>query len=300
MAKPLPLPVWDRQDGKLVREWMDDHTPTYESVPQRSITQWIKSQPLYDRLYAAYQNTQRSARQIEPFVRKHHIDMGEFEPVEYRSFAEFFDRRFRPGVRTFPSPPGEMGAFAEARYFGWERLDAEQHFPVKGHSLSAEQILGNAQRARPFIGGPVLLVRLAPVDYHHVHYPDYGTTLDHDRLGQRLWTVNWHALLNKPDILFSNERNVNILETRNFGRLAFVEVGALSVGRIVQMHPLDAPFRRGEEKSVFRFGGSAIVVFGEPGTWRPSDDLLEHTKEGVETLVRLGEPVGLRASRADD
>jgi len=279
---------------------MDDHTPTYESEPRRSITQWIKSRPLYDRLYAAYQNTQRSARQIEPFVRKYHIDMGEFEPVKYRSFAEFFDRRFRPGVRTFPSPPGEMGAFAEARYFGWERLDAEQHFPVKGHSLSAEQILGNAQRARPFIGGPVLLVRLAPVDYHHVHYPDYGTTLDHDRLGHRLWTVNWHALLNKPDILFSNERNVNILETRNFGRLAFVEVGALSVGRIVQMHPLDAPFRRGEEKSVFRFGGSAIVVFGEPGTWRPSDDLLEHTKEGVETLVRLGEPAGLRASRADD
>jgi phosphatidylserine decarboxylase len=193
-----------------------------------------------------------------------------------------------------------MGAFAEARYFGWTRLEAEQRFPVKGSSLNAEQILGNAQRARPFIGGPVLLVRLAPVDYHHVHYPDHGRTLDQDRLGHRLWTVNWHALLNKPDILFSNERNVNILETRHFGRLAFVEVGALSVGRIVQVHPLDAPFQRGEEKSVFRFGGSAIVVFGEPGIWRPSDDLLEHTKEDVETLVRLGEPVGLRASRVDD
>jgi Phosphatidylserine decarboxylase len=62
--------------------------------------------------------------------------------------------------------------------------------------------------------------------------------------------------------------------------------GALSVGRIVQVHPAGAPFRRGEEKSVFRFGGSAIVVFGEPGTWHPSDDLLKHTKEGVETLVR--------------
>jgi phosphatidylserine decarboxylase len=297
MAKPLPLPVWDRQGGKLVSEWMDDHTPTYESEPQRSITQWIKSQPLFDWLYAAYENTHRSAREIEPFVHKYHIDMSEFEPVEYRSFAEFFDRRFRPGVRRFPSSPSEMGAFAEARYFGWTRLDAEQRFPVKGHSLSAEQILGNAQRARPFIGGPVLLVRLAPVDYHHVHFPDHGRTLDHHRLGHRLWTVNWHALLNKPDILFSNERNVNILETHHFGRLAFVEVGALSVGRIVQVHPLDAPFQRGEEKSVFRFGGSAIVVFGEPGMWCPSDDLLEHTKEGVETLVRLGEPVALQTSR---
>jgi phosphatidylserine decarboxylase len=135
MAKPLPLPVWDRQGGKLVSEWMDDHTPTYESEPQRSITQWIKSQPLFDWLYAANENTHRSAREIEPFVHKYHIDMSEFEPVEYRSFAEFFDRRFRPGVRRFPSSPSEMGAFAEARYFGWTRLDAEQRFPVKGHSL---------------------------------------------------------------------------------------------------------------------------------------------------------------------
>ncbi len=84
----------------------------------------------------------------------------------------------------------------------------------------------------------------------------------------------------------------NILETRNFGRLAFVEIGALSVGRIVQVHPLDSPFHRGEEKSVFRFGGSAIVVFGEQGPWRPSDDLLTHTRDGVETLVRLGETIG--------
>jgi phosphatidylserine decarboxylase len=296
MARALPLPVWDRQAGKLVQEWMDDHQATYESQPSRSISQWLRSQPPYDWLIAAYQNTQWSARHIEPFVRKYHINMEEFEPVIYRSYAEFFDRRLRPGARRFPSASGEMGAFAEARYLAWDRLEPDQRFPVKGHSLRAEHILGNADRARPFIGGPVLLVRLAPVDYHHVHYPDDGTTLDHDRLGRRLWTVNWHALLSKQDILFSNERHINILETRNFGRLAFVEIGALSVGRIVQVHPLDVPFQRGEEKSVFRFGGSAIVLFGEQGTWRPCDDLLEHTKKGVETLLRLGERVGLRVS----
>jgi len=273
---------------------MDDHKPTYESQPRRSITQWIKSQPLFDWLVAAYQNTRWSARQIEPFIRKYQIDMSEFEPVKYRSYAEFFDRRFRPGVRQFPSAADQMGAFAEARYFAWDRLQANQRFPIKGHSLCPEQILGNAQRARPFIGGAVFLVRLAPVDYHHVHYCDDGNTLDHGRIGRRLWTVNRHALENKQDILFSNERNVNILQTPHFGRLGFVEVGALSVGRIDQTHPLELPFRRGQEKSVFRFGGSAIVVFGEPGAWRPSDDLLQRTREGVETLVRLGETVGVR------
>jgi phosphatidylserine decarboxylase len=294
MAKPLPLPVWDRRAGKLINEFMDDHKLTYESEPSNSIGQWIKSQPLFDRLYAAYENTRWSAREIEPFVRKNHIDMSEFEPIEYRSFAEFFERRFRPGVRKFPAAPGEMGAFAEARYFAWERWEVEQQFPVKGQSLRPDQILGASQRAQRFVGGPVFLVRLAPVDYHHVHYCDDGTTLDHDRMGRRLWTVNQHALRSKPDIPFENERNINILETRNFGLLGFVEVGALSVGRIVQVHPLDATYHRGDEKSVFRFGGSAIVVFGEPSAWRPNDDIVGHTREGIETFVRLGETVGVR------
>ena len=67
MAKPLPLPVWDRQGGKLVSEWMDDHQATYESEPQHSVRQWVKSQPLFDWIYAAYENTRWSVREIEPF-----------------------------------------------------------------------------------------------------------------------------------------------------------------------------------------------------------------------------------------
>ncbi|HKH01665.1 MAG TPA: phosphatidylserine decarboxylase [Bradyrhizobium sp.] len=294
MSKPVPLPVWDRKNGKLVRDFMDDSTSTYESRPRRSLTQWLQSHPAYDWLLAAYQNTGFSARKIEPFIRKHGIDMSEFEEAEYRSYAEFFERRFKPGKRSFPASPNEMGAFAEARYFGWEKVVEDQRFPIKGHSLDAAQLLGGTDRASPFIGGPVLLVRLAPVDYHHVHYPDDGTTLEHDRLGYRLWTVNRNALQNQPDILLRNERHINILMTRNFGRLGFIEIGALSVGRIVQVHPLKKPFTRGEEKSIFRFGGSAIAVFGERGAWRPADDVLEKTSAGTETYLRLGELVAQR------
>jgi phosphatidylserine decarboxylase len=272
MAKPLPLPVWDRKAGRLIQEFMKDHPSTYESHPRRSLNQWLESEPLYDWLLAAYQNSARSAKQIEPFIREHAIDMSEFKPVIYRSFADFFDREFKPGARNFVAAPEEMAAFAEARYFGWEKLAPDQEFPVKGYSLSAEQVLGSAKRAAVFAGGPVLLARLSPMDYHHVHYPDDGTTLDTDWIGRSLWTVNWHALLNQPDILFRNERQIHILETRHFGRLGFVEVGAMSVGRIVQVHPTETEFHRGEEKSVFKFGGSAIVVFGEAGIWRPADD----------------------------
>lgn len=290
-GKPLPLPVWDRQAGALVQEFLDDHPATYDSRPRWSLTQWLESRRLYDWLIAVYQDSPWSTRAIEPFVVKHKIDLSEFKPVIYGSFADFFCREFRPGVRSFPSDWQQMGAFAEARYFGWAKLDPNQQFPIKGHSLSAERILGSHERAKPYLRGPVLLARLSPVDYHHTHYPDDGTTVDSDRRGGPLWTINWHALLHQPDILFRNHRQINILQTAHFGRLAFVEIGAMSVGRIVQVHRLDQPFSRGEEKSVFKFGGSAIVAFGEPGAWTPSQDILENTAKGIETLVRLGDTV---------
>jgi phosphatidylserine decarboxylase len=291
MGHSRPLPVWDRRTKKLTEEWLEDSKSTYETQPDRSVNQWFESHPLYDWGLATYYDTRLSVRAIEPFIRKHKIDMRDFEPVIYHSYADFFERRFLPGARTFPKEPREMGAFAEARYFGWDKLDERQRLPVKGHSLSPVELLGDARRAQPFEGGPVLLARLSPVDYHHVHYFDEGDTLFSDRLGGRLWTVNWRALLNKPEILFKNERQINILETRHFGRVAFIEVGALQVGRIVQIHRLDVPFQRAAEKSLFRFGGSAIVVFGQPGAWRPTDDILENTANNVETLVRLGDTI---------
>jgi phosphatidylserine decarboxylase len=186
-GKTASLPVWNRSSGKLLQEFMDDHPSTYESWPRCSLTQWLESEPLYDWLVAAYQNTQRSARQIDPFIKKHNIDMSEFKPVIYQSFAEFFDREFRPGVRPFVTEPHEIAAFAKARYFGWNKIDVQQQFLIKGRSLNAEQVLGSKKRAALFTGGPVLLGRLSPMDYHHVHYPDDGTTLEKAKLGRSLW-----------------------------------------------------------------------------------------------------------------
>ena len=85
-----------------------------------------------------------------------------------------------------------------------------------------------------------------------------------------------------------------MLRTSNFGTLAYVEVGAMNVGKIVQTHEQGEPFRRGDEKGYFCFGASTIILFGEPDRWRPSDDLLEQTAQRRETLVRLGDGVATR------
>ena len=150
---PLPLPVWDRRAGRLFQEFLKDHPATYDSRPRRSLTQWMESSRTYDWLVAAYQNSSWSAREIKPFIERHRIDMAEFKAVIYRSFAEFFGREFKPGARRFPAVEAEMGAFSEARYFAWSCLDEKQQFPVKGHSLEANRILGSRQHAARFVGG---------------------------------------------------------------------------------------------------------------------------------------------------
>jgi phosphatidylserine decarboxylase len=298
MSNPQPLPVWDRRNSRAFQEFMPDSAATYESRPRRSLTNVLQSHPTYDWLVSLYQNSRLSARKIDPFIRKHKINMEEFEPGPYSTYAEFFERRFRPGARPFPKQAHIAGAFAEARYFGWTTVRPEQEFPIKGYSLNAEELLGSAERARPFEGGPVILARLSPVDYHHLHYFDDGNTIEHESLGTRLWTINRNALRNQPEILFRNERKAQVLQTTHFGVVGFVEIGALSVGRIVQTHPLKDPFRRGDQKSVFRFGGSAVAMFGEPGAWTPSEDVLRNTSDGFETLIRLGEEIATAPPRS--
>jgi phosphatidylserine decarboxylase len=290
MSKPAPLTVVDRSTGRTFLEFMDDSPSTYESHP-RFGGQWLQSQPPYDWLVALWQNTRWSARKIKPFVRKYKIDMSEFEPGPFKSYADFFDRRFLPGKRSFPSDPAQMGAFGEARYFGWKRLDPAMAFPVKGAALEPATLLGGKERVAPFTDGPVILARLSPVDYHHLHFPDCGYIRDEAQIGGRLWTVNPPALRNQPDILFRNERHIQWLQTDHFGQLAMVEVGALSVGRIVQVDKRNDPFRRGAEKSVFEFGGSAVVLFGEKGAWLPASDIIANTQQGMETFIRLGDVI---------
>jgi hypothetical protein len=42
------------------------------------------------------------------------------------------------------------------------------------------------------------------------------------------------------------------------------------------------------------------VVFGQAGSWEPAPDLIENTRKGIETLVRLGDIIASSSrARAD-
>jgi phosphatidylserine decarboxylase len=286
--------IWNRTAGRVETERVYGDVGLrllYGTTAGRWAAHRILAGDALSRLVGVLQSTRASARRVADFVETFDIPMEEFEDKEWTSFNEFFVRRFRPEAREFCSTPERMPAFSEARYLAFVRVEQELTLPVKGQHLTPQAILGDAARAAVFADGPLLIARLAPVDYHRFHFPDDGEVLDEYRIAGRLHSVNPFALRARSDILATNERHVSILATANFGRLAMVEVGAMNVGKIVQNHPTGEPFRRGDEKGYFCFGGSTILLFGEPDRWIPSPDLLEQTAQQRETLVRLGDEV---------
>lgn len=281
--------------GDKMVEWL------YQSTSGKALSHLICLPPI-SKLYGALQDTAWSKGKIQPFIKAYNIKMEDYLPevsdsdVPYRNFNEFFIRRFKPGKRTFTAESDQMAAFSEARYYGYSSVHDDELIPVKGVYLKPKELIANTKWQDIFHDGPLLLARLCPVDYHRFHYPDDGMILDDYRVSGLLHSVNPTALKTKQDILITNERHVSIVETKNFGKLAYIEVGAICVGKIVQSKPLTkgSTFARGEEKGYFLFGGSTVIVIGEKGKWNPSEDILEYTKKGLETYLHLGMSVAKR------
>ncbi|MCM2323080.1 MAG: phosphatidylserine decarboxylase [Oligoflexia bacterium] len=294
-SKVEPIRIWNRYERREEVErvyggaWV---SWLYSTRAGQGVADAFLSKRAFSSAYGWYQDSALSRHKIAPFVRDFSIAMEEYEDAAYGSFNEFFIRKFKPGARKFVEEPRRLPALAEARYLAFENVTADQCFPVKGALLSPGLLLGDESRARAFEGGPLLIARLCPTDYHRFHFPDDGRILEHYRVPGKLHSVNPLALRFKGDILATNERQVSILETKNFGKLAYIEVGALCVGRIAQTHPPDKPFARGDEKGYFLFGASTVVLLGEKGSWKPDDELLEQTARQREVFVRLGDSVG--------
>lgn len=248
-------------------------------------------------IYGELQNMNFTKNKVPGFVKDYQIELDDFLPSEgrslddpYGSFNEFFIRRFKEGKRVFNNEPNIMSAFSEARYFGYESISDSDTIPVKGKFLNSKELLQNIKWEETFKDGPLLLARLCPVDYHRFHYPLDGEVIDYYKIGGGYHSVNPIALKKKNDIFSTNIREVTILETKEFGKLAYVEVGATMVGRIVQSSDLKS-FNRGDEKGYFLFGGSTVIVIGEKGKWSPSDDIVTNTKNGIETYIHLADSV---------
>lgn len=81
------------------------------------------------------------------------------------------------------------------------------------------------------------------------------------------------------------------METAHFGTVTQIEVGAMLVGKI-QNHHGTGIFVRGQEKGMFLYGGSTIVLLLEKERASLSESIFSNTEQGLETPVQMGQILG--------
>ena len=289
--------VFDRRRRELVEECVlgDALLRLAYRRPVRAFSEIaLFSNALVSRLLGWYCDTSWSRRKIRPALTSLGIDTDEFrEPVErFETFNRVFTRHLRADARPHDPAPGVLCSPADARLTVMPRLDGTVCVPVKGASFSLEKLLQAApEDVAEFANGPLLILRLCPADYHRFHYPAAGRELRRCHVAGKLHSVNPIALALGLDVFAGNRRVVSMLEFERFGKAVFIEVGAFGVAGIVQTHQ-GPDFEKMAEKGYFRFGASTIILVFQPGRVVIDDDLLQHSRTGVETLVRAGETIG--------
>lgn len=228
---------------------------------------------------------------IKSFVKNHQIDMDLYVPQDYKSYNEFFIRQIKPELRPVDMDPRHFISPCDSKLTVLP-LTAEGKFTIKDTEYTAETLLRNPELAEKFLGGYVMIFRLAVDDYHRYCYIADGQKEDNVSIPGVYHTVMPLANDHYP-IYKENSRQYSLLHTENFGDLLTMEVGALLVGRIVNHHGV-AEVKRGQEKGYFQFGGSTVVVMTQKDAVTVDEDILENSRQGLETIVKFGEKIGTK------
>lgn len=277
-----------------------------ELVPASGTMKWLYGSPmgkatlhlLMKRKFVSalggwYMNSRKSKKRIARFVSDFQIDMEDYIVTDtslYKHFNDFFYRKINPNRR----PIGEgVVSPADGKTLAFQHITDSQKFFVKGSEFNLKQFLGSADLAEKYEGGAMVIVRLAPTDYHRYHFPAEGIASESKLITGDYFSVSPIALRQSLAIFCQNKRTICTLQTKEYGDILISEVGATMVGSILQTYVSNQPMVKGQEKGYFAFGGSTVVLLFEKDKIQFSADLVNNTESGLETQVLMGQTIGV-------
>ncbi len=257
----------------------------YETAPGRVALKAVTALWL-SRLAGRYMDSRHSTRLIPGFVKKNSIDTSACRKQEFSSFNDFFTRQLKPELRPVDMAPEAFVSPCDGRLSAFP-ITKDSAFDVKGSSYTVCDLLGGDPVWHKYEGGTCLVFRLCVNDYHRYHYLDSGTKGENHFIPGVLHTVRPIALRNFP-VFVQNSREYTVMHTDHFGTVTQVEVGAILIGRISNHHG-SGPMKKGEEKGMFLYGGSSILVLLE----KDKVSLLkDFPMDGEERQVQCGQTLG--------
>ncbi|KAL9097905.1 MAG: hypothetical protein Q9165_000231 [Trypethelium subeluteriae] len=280
----------------------------YYGSQQEKALHWKRTQELLERqsrkMGVEYDKPE-SKEHIPVFIESFQLQPGLHElkqpdPTQYRTFNDFFARELREGTRPVEgeADPKVVSSPADCRLTAFETVDQATKYWIKGFGFTLEKLLGDAELARRFDGGAMVIARLAPQDYHRWHSPVDGKVVKITEITGTYYTVNPQAINERGtlDVFCENRRSVMTVQRSNTGSpVAIIAVGAMLVGS-VKYNPgieVGAQVRRGQCLGAFYYGGSTVIIVYPRGEISLDKDLIKNsTDQGCETVMKVGWRVG--------
>ena len=266
----------------------------YENPVGGASLLWLVKRKAISRIYGLYCRTRLSARAIPRFIKKYDVDMEGCES-KYRNFAQFFSREKK--CIQFPQQKNELGLPCEGLVSVFENIDPSALIAVKGAHFSLHDLFSDKELADEYANGHMVSIRLTPANYHRMHFFDDGVVQETRAIKGDLYSVSPLALKRIAKLYCRNKRALIKIETKNFGDVVLVEVGATFVGSIVHCFTDGQAVKRGEVASYFKPGGSLVLMFLKSGVLSPDADLVLRTTDGIETKMSIGTTIGTAVPR---
>lgn len=249
-------------------------------------------QPWISHVAGAFLDSRLSTFIIPGFVEHNNINMDDYVDETYSSYNEFFTRHIRPELRPLEGDEFTVTSPCDGKLSVY-KISENSTFNIKNTKYTVNSLLRSKELAKRYEGGTICIFRLTVDDYHRYSYIDNGIKSGEYFIQGVYHTVNPVANEVYP-IYKENTRQFSLLKSEHFKTVLMMEVGALLVGRI-RNYKGHAKVEKGEEKGRFEFGGSTVVLMFEKDAVNLDKDLWDNTKNGYETIVRMGQSLGKAA-----
>jgi len=303
-GKDVKIMVHNRATGKLEEEKI----PNYIRVAMRMmystggglyVVEGHKVQAILHSLtekQGKKYNSPESVKEIEPFIKFHELNKEEMldKVSSFHTFNEFFYRKLKPTARPIAvkDDPTVAVSPADCRMNVFLDINSAIELWIKGKSFSLRSFLQDDDLAKRYEGGALVIARLAPQDYHRFHFPVSGVLTKPTHIAGTYYTVNPVAVNQSVDVYCENKRAVATIESKQFGTVCYVAIGATMVGSICLTAQPGETVHKGDEYGYFAFGGSTCIVLFEKGKITFDEDLVVNSEKPIETLVKMGESLG--------
>jgi len=277
-----------------MKKWIDKKkTWLYETKAGRIFLDLITKRKSTSKLVGFFANSVLSKKIIHSFARDYKIDINPetsrfIIPKDgFKTLNELFTRDYKKENINFPKAGDILCSPAEGYLSVQKNIDSSNLIQAKGFTYSISELLRESNL--DFNGGTLLRIRLTPKEYHWFHYLDSAKIIKMKKIKGYSYTAEDISISHIPKMFCRSVRNITLLKTKNFGNVAYVEIGSTFVSSIFQNNNVGDNVKKGEKKGCFRFGGSTVILLFQKNKIKLTKKKINSKRE---SYVKLGKVLG--------